>query len=128
VRELGSESSFSLLATRSTPVSAFEENAFYVSTGIQGVLSLPLPLRVEARGAIGYQWNDYRTVASEIGEPREDHILGWYAGLRRPIGHGLALGAAYRSEHRRSNIDTYDTNADGFYFTLEWDFLGAPPR
>jgi hypothetical protein len=127
-RELGRESTFSLYANRSTPVSAFEQNAFYVSTGVQGVLRVPLFLGVEGRGGLGYQWNDYRTVASEIGEPRADRIFGWFAGLRRPIAHKLALYGAFRREQRHSNIDSFDTTADGFYVTLEWDIFGTPTR
>jgi hypothetical protein len=127
-RELGREASLSFYANRSTPVSAFEENAFYVSTSIQGVLRLPLFFAVEARGGLGYQWNDYRTLASAIGAPREDRILGWFAGLRRPIARKLALYGAFRREQRRSNIDTFDTTADGFYVSLEWDIFGTPTR
>ena len=67
-------------------------------------------------------------MAIEIGGPREDRILGWYVGLRRPIRHNLFLSGAYRSEDRRSNVDTFDTDADGFYFQLEWDIFGSPPR
>jgi hypothetical protein len=127
-RELGREASLGLYASRTTPVSAFEENAFYVSTAVQGTLQLPLPARFQLRGGVGYQWNDYRVVASELGRPREDEILGWYVGLRRPIARSLFLSGAYRSEDRRSNIDEFDTDADGFYLQLEWDIFGAPPR
>jgi hypothetical protein len=127
-RELGQDANFSLYANRSTPVSAFEENAFYVSTGVQGVLQVPLVARVELRGGLGYQWNDYLTVASEIDSPREDRILGWFVGLRRPISSKLLLGGAYRKEKRSSNIDTFDTDSDGFYLQLEWGIFGAPPR
>jgi len=127
-RELGQDANISLYANRSTPVSAFEENAFYVSTGVQGVLQVPLVARVELRGGLGYQWNDYLTVASEIGSPREDRILGWFVGLRRPISRKLLLSGAYRKENRSSNIDSFDTDSEGFYLQLEWGIFGAPPR
>ena len=65
-----------LFVNRSTPVSAFEDNAFYVFTGLQGSGRFPLPLEFQLQGGLGYQWNDYRTVADEIGVPREDRILG----------------------------------------------------
>ena len=92
------------------------------------MLTLALAAKFEARGGLGYQWNDYRTIAPEIGAPREDRILGWFVGLRRPIARKLALSAAYRNEDRNSNVDDLDTEANGFYLTLEWDLFGTPPR
>jgi hypothetical protein len=127
-RELGREATVSVYATRSTPVSAFEQNAFYVSTGVQGVLQLPLAARFELRGGLGYQWNDYQTVAQEIGSPRADRILGWFVGLRRPVAHKLSLSGAYRKEKRNSNIGTFDTDADGIFLQLEWDIFGTTKR
>ena len=127
-RQLGREASLGLYASRTTPVSAFEENGFYVSNSVQGTLQLPLFAQVQLQGGVGYQWNDYRTVATAIGSPREDRILGWYVGLRRPVRQNLFLSGAYRSEDRRSNLDTFDTTADGFYFQLEWDIFGSPSR
>jgi hypothetical protein len=128
VRQLGRESTAAVYASRTTPVSAYEENAFYVSTTLQGTLRLPLPARFELRGGLGYQWNDYRTVASAIGQPRGDRILGWYVGVRRPIRDNLFLSGAYRREDRRSNVDDFDTDTSGFYLQLEWDVFGSPPR
>jgi hypothetical protein len=127
-RQLGRDASLGIIASRTTPVSAYEENGFYVSNSVQGTLQLPLLAQVQLQGGVGYQWNDYRTVASEIGSPREDRILGWYVGLRRPIRQNLFLSGAYRSENRRSNVDAFDTNANGFYFQLEWDMFGALSR
>jgi hypothetical protein len=127
-RQIGRDSYLSVYASRSTPPSAYEENGFYVSTSVQGTLQVPMPAQFQLRGGLGYQWNDYRTVASEIGQPREDRILGWYVGLRRPVRRNFFLSAAYRSEDRTSNVDTFDTDADGFYFQLEWDIFGEPRR
>jgi hypothetical protein len=127
-RQLGRESTLAVYASRATPASAFEQNGFYVSSALQGTLQVPLPAEFQLRGGLGYQWNDYRTIASEIGLPREDRILGWYVGLRRPVRQNLFLSAAYRGEDRRSNIDTFDTDANGLYLQLEWDLFGAPPR
>jgi hypothetical protein len=127
-REFGRDAHFSVYANRSTPVSAFEENAFYVWTGVQGVLQVPLVAKFELRGGLGYQWNDYKTIAAEIGRPREDRILGWFVGLRRPIARTFSLSAAYRKEHRTSNIDSFDTDSDSLYLQLEWDILGTFPR
>jgi hypothetical protein len=127
-RQVGREAVVALYASRSTPLSAYEENGFYVSTGVQGTLQVPMPAQFQLRGGVGYQWNDYRTVAVEIGEPRADHILGWYVGLRRPVRHNLYLSGAYRSEDRTSNVSTFTTDADGFYFQLEWDIFGGAKR
>ena len=127
-RQIGPEALLAVYASRSTPVSAYEQNAFYVSTGLQGTLQVPMPAQFQLRGGLGYQWNDYRTVASEIGRPREDRILGWYVGLRRPVRPSFFLSAAYRREDRSSNVDTFDTDAKAFYFQLEWDILGGPSR
>jgi hypothetical protein len=127
-RQLGRDSTFAFYASRSTPVSAFEENGFYVSSSLQGTLQLPLPAQFQVRGGLGYQWNDYRTVASEIGRPREDRILGWHVGLRRPLRSDLFVSGAYRSEDRRSNVDAFDTDANGFYFQIEWDPFGGQSR
>jgi hypothetical protein len=127
-RQLGRESSLGLFATRSTPVSAFEQNGFYVFSAVQGTLEVPLPAQLQARGGLGYQWNDYKTVASEIGRPRADRILGWYVVLRRPVQGRLFLSGSYRSEVRRSNVDAFDTRASGFYAQLEWGLFGTPPR
>jgi hypothetical protein len=127
-REFAREVKLSVYGSRSTPLSAFEQNGYYVSTGVQGVLEVPLAARFVARGGLGYQWNDYETIAQEIGVPREDRILGWFVGLRRPIAQKLALSAAYRNEQRSSNLDAFDTDADGFYLQLEWDIFGKARR
>jgi hypothetical protein len=127
-RRLRPDSTVSIYVSRSTPASAFEQNAFYVSTALQGSVELPLPWALQLRGGAGYQWNDYRTIAAEIGAPREDRILGWYVGLRRPVQRDLFLSASFRREKRTSNIDTFDSAADGFLLTLEWDIFGNSPR
>ena len=50
-----------------------------------GIVPVPLPHSSRPQGGLGYQWNDYRDGGEEIGVPREDRILGWYVGLRRPV-------------------------------------------
>jgi hypothetical protein len=127
-RQFGRDSSASLYLSRSTPVSAFEENGFYVATALQGSVQVPLPLELQLRAGAGYQWSDYRTVAAEIGEPRADRILGWFVSLRRPLRRQLSASAMYRQEDRRSNLDRFDTNADGFVLQLEWDIFGSRVR
>jgi hypothetical protein len=127
-REFARELKLSIFGSRSTPVSAFEDDGFYVSTGVQGVIDVPLAARFVARAGLGYQWNDYATIAEQLGVPRGDRILGWFAGLRRPIARQLSLSAAYRNERRYSNLDQFDTDADGLYLQLEWGIFGKTNR
>lgn len=124
-RQLGHDSLVSLFLTRQTSASAFEANGFYVVTGVQASAQVPLPRELQLRGGLGYQWNDYRTVATEIGSPRHDRLLGWYLALRRPLRQGLVLSGSYRVENRYSNLDRFDTDSSGFLLQLEWDALGA---
>jgi hypothetical protein len=56
--------------------------------------------------------------------PREDRILAWYVGLRRAVYRRLYLSGTYRREERTSNLDRFDTTADGFILQLEWDIFG----
>jgi len=44
------------------------------------------------------------------------------------VRSNLFLSADYRREERRSNVDTFDTDATRFFFQLEWDLFGLPPR
>ena len=118
------ESAVTLFVNRSTPVSAFEDNAFYVFTAVQGTGRFPLPLEFQLRGGLGYQWTDYRTVATGAGEPRADRIFGYHLGLRRVVVRQLFLSAVYRREERRSNLERFNTDSDGFYVQLEWDIFG----
>jgi hypothetical protein len=39
----------------------------------------------------------------------------------------LFLSATYRRQERRSNLDAFDVNSDGFIFQLEWDIFGSNP-
>jgi len=126
-RQFSRRSDVTFFVNRSTPASAFENNAFYVFTALQGSGRFPLPLQLQAQGGLGYQWNDYRTASAELGIPREDRILAWYVGLRRPVHRQLFLSATYRRQERRSNLDAFDVNSDGFIFQLEWDIFGSNP-
>jgi hypothetical protein len=126
-KQFSPEADATLHLDRSTPVSAFEDNAFYVTTSIQGTGRFPLPLELQLQSGIGYQWNEYRTVAQGTNAPREDRIFGYHVGLRRAIVRQLFLTAMYRREERRSNLERFDTDSDGFYVQLEWDILGHTP-
>lgn len=127
-RQLGPDASVALLVSRSTPASAFEANGFYVSSNVQATTQLPLPLELRLLGGVGYGWNDYRVASPELGRGRADRIFSWYAGLRRPLRWRLAISGTYRREDRRSNVDAFDTESDGFVIQLEWDALGSRPR
>jgi hypothetical protein len=116
-----------LFVNRSTPASAFEGNAFYVFTALQGSGRFPLPLGFQALGGLGYQWNDYRVASAELGVPREDRILAFYVGIRRPVHRNLFLSGTYRRQDRQSNLDSFDVNSDGFILQLEWDIFGNNP-
>ena len=126
-KQFSRESSLVFYVSRSTPPSAFERNAFYVSSALQGSLNLPLPLRLEALCGLGYQWNDYRTVAEGIDGARRDRILAWYVGLRRPFHRGVSVSASFRKRQRRSNLERFIVDSHSFILQLEWDIFGDSP-
>ncbi|MFN8091000.1 MAG: outer membrane beta-barrel protein [Vicinamibacteria bacterium] len=127
-RRLSPEATLGLNLSRSTQVSSFERNGFYVATSLQASIALPLPFEALLDGGVGYQWNDYRTIAAGVGAPRADRLLGWYAGLRRSLHRRLYLSGLYRAEERRSNVDAFDTSTDGFYVQLQWNPIGPASR
>jgi hypothetical protein len=127
-RRLSPEATLGVNLSRSTPVSSFEQNGFYVATSLLASIALPLPFEVQLDGGLGYQWNDYRITANGIDEPRADRLLGWYVGLRRPLHRRLYLSGLYRAEDRRSNLEAYETNTNGFYVQLQWNPLGPAMR
>ena len=124
-RELSPSSRVTVMGRRATDLSAFEQNAFYVSTGGQVLLSHGLPWSLSANGAVGYQENDYKTVAATIGVPREDTIFGWTLGLSRPVGTFGFLRADYRRDRRRSNLPGFDVTTDGFIVQMGVGLFGS---
>jgi hypothetical protein len=123
-RTLGLASSLTLSGSRTALLSAFEDNGFYVTNLVQttGVFRFPYGLFLDA--GTGYRWNDYRTIAREIGVPRADTIFDWHLGLRRPLRWG-SIGAGYQRQRRRSNVDRFDVTTDGVILQLDVDVLGA---
>jgi hypothetical protein len=109
---------------RSTPVSNFEGNGFYVTTSAQGDASTTLPFGLVFRASAGWQRNVYRTAAAAIGRPREDRIDGWSVGLGRPLGRRAHLRVDYRAERRDSNLDEFDSDAHGLVF--QFGLLASP--
>jgi hypothetical protein len=124
IRELSRSASLSLVVNRSTPVSNFEDNGFYVNTSVQAGLSTGLPGALSLETGVGYVWNDYEAPALELGVPREDRILGFYAGLRRTLSRQWWVSAFYRRERRRSNLDDFNTTSDGFLVQVNWGLFG----
>ena len=110
-RAFSRTSTLSLLLNRSTPVSNFEENAFYVNTSVHGAFAAALPGSLTLDAGLGYVWNDYEVPSLEIGAPREDRILVLYAGLRRSVARNWWVSGFYRRERRRSNLADFNTLA-----------------
>lgn len=123
-REFSRGGRLNLGVVRATPLSAFEENGFYVSTGVVAAITLPLPLAVSASAGASYQWNDYRTPASEIGAPREDRIFGWSVGLGRPLTRWCFLRVDYRQDRRDSNVESLSNTSHGFIAQLGLGWFG----
>jgi hypothetical protein len=113
-RQLGALSFVELRGGRTTDLSNFEDNAFYVSNFLDGAVTTPIPFGLTARGAVGYLWNTYRVIEAPIGEPREDTILGVAVGLGRNLGPRTFVRADHRRDRRRSNIPGYSVTTDGF--------------
>lgn len=118
----------SVLAGRSTPLSDFEQNGFYVATFTGAELAFGLPFALAGRAGAGYHWNDYRTVASRLGEPRKDRIFGWSFGLGRPITRWAYLRADYRQDRRDSNLDAFDVRTQSFTVQLGVGLFGVPEQ
>jgi Putative beta-barrel porin 2 len=123
-RDLGREAAVTLLVNRSTPLSNFEDNAFYVTTAASASLLAPLPYSIALNAGGGYHWNDYQTLVTGEDFEREDRIFGWFVGLRRPIDRRMSAFAGYRWERRRSNIEPFENDTDGFVFQLDVDVFG----
>lgn len=127
-RELGREATLRLSAARATFPSAFEDDAFYVSSGGGLELSLPAPASVVLRLAAGYHWNDYRTPAADTGFPRRDRMWDGAVGLGRSLSRRAWVRADYRRERRNSNLDLYDVTTDALTVQVGVGFLGSSGR
>jgi hypothetical protein len=117
-KEFTPTTTLTLTGGHNTQLSAFEDNAFYVSSDVQAHTSLGLPADFAFQGGLGYHWNDYRTVASAIGQPREDRIFAWWVGLSRPLTSWSWVRADYRRERRRSNLGDFEAEYDGLTVQL----------
>lgn len=127
-RELGRESTLRLGATRATFPSAFEQNAFYVSTGGTVELDVPGPLSLVLRLAAGYHRNDYRTPATVTGTPRRDDMWDGAVGLARSLSRRAWVRADYRRERRDSELDAFDVTTHALTVQVGVGFLGTAGR
>ncbi len=127
-RQLGPTTLLEVRGGRMTDLSNFADNAFYVSTSVDGAITTPIPLGLTARAAAGYQWNTYRVTVASIGEPREDTIFGWALGLGRNLGPRTYVRADYRRDRRRSNIPGFDVTTDGFIVQFGIGFAPSGAR
>ncbi len=127
-KALSRSSTLQLLGSRYTTLSAFETNGFYVATDGQVVLTLPLPLELSLRGGLGVQRNAYRVDASRLGRPRRDTIVGWTAGLGRPLTRFGFVRADYRRDRRDSNLDEFDARTWTLVVQVGVGWLGRAER
>jgi len=127
-REFGRSANLVLSANRSTELSAFEQNAFYVTTSVQSVLTAPLPLSLSLTAGGGYHVNRYETAARALGAPRRDRIVDWLVGIGRSITRWAFVRADYRQDRRTSNIHFFDQRTHAFYAEVGLGFFGEAPR
>jgi hypothetical protein len=114
VKEFSRSARLTFSGSRSTYVSSFEQNAFYVAREVGTELTLGLPASLALHGGATYHWNDYRTEAAAIGEPRADRLWGFAVGLGRPLTRWAFIRTDYRKEFRNSNLDPLDTETSAF--------------
>lgn len=124
-KELSRGARISLEGGRETYLSAFEQNAFYVSNAINMILDLQLPFGFSGRGGAGYRWNTYQTDALALGMPRHDEIFSWTAGVGRSVTRWSYLRVDYAHERRDSNIDGLDSHSRAFIVQLGLTPFGA---
>jgi hypothetical protein len=127
-REFGRSTNLALSANRSTELSAFEENAFYVTTSFQAVLTASLPYAFALTAGGGYHVNRYRTMARPLGAPRRDAMADWLVGLGRTLSRWAFVRADYRHDRRDSNLDFFDQATHAFYLELGLGFFAEATR
>jgi hypothetical protein len=125
-RELLSGGSLTLGGTRTSQLSAFEANAFYVTSGVQAQIVTALPYGALLSLGASHQWNDYRLNASGLAEPRRDRLFGWTAGLGRALSSWSFLRADYSWDRRRSNVPGLSTRTHAFVVQLGFGAGMAP--
>lgn len=124
-KEFTPSTALDLTATRGTQLSAFEDDAFYVSNAVGTQLRAPLGAGITVAAAAGYHWNEYKTTASALGVPREDRIFGWSIGLGRTVTRRAYVRADYRRERRDSNVEDLDVTVHGLVIQVGVGFFGT---
>jgi hypothetical protein len=127
-RDFGRTAHLTVLGNRSTELSAFEENAFYVTTSFQAVLTATLPFSLALTAGGGHHVNQYQTVSREILAPRRDAITDWLVGIARTLSRWAFVRADYRHDRRDSNIDYFDQSTHAFYLELGVGFFTEATR
>jgi hypothetical protein len=123
-KEFTPSASLGLLGRRETYPSGFEENAFYVVTGVGAETDLAFPLSLVFHGAVGWQRNGYEVVATGLAVPRQDTIVSWSAGVGRAVTRWSFLRVDYRDDRRHSNVPGFATHGHVLVFQLG---LGPAP-
>jgi hypothetical protein len=123
-KEFTPSSRFTLAGRRSLQLSGFENNAFYISHGVEASQTMGLPFFVVFRGAVAQQWNRYRTIASGLAEPRRDEIFGWTVGVGRPFTRWAFLRVDYRHERRRSNLAAFRVTSHALVLQVGIGYVG----
>ncbi|HEY2946148.1 MAG TPA: outer membrane beta-barrel protein [Vicinamibacteria bacterium] len=127
-RDFGRSANIILAANRSTELSAFEQNAFYVTTSANVSVTAPLPWSLSLTAGGGYHVNSYPTVANGLDVRRRDEIVDWLAGLGRSITRWAFVRADYRHDRRDSNLDFFDQRTHALYVQLGLGFFGSARR
>jgi hypothetical protein len=122
-RDFGRSAHLFVSANRSTELSAFERNSFYIATSVRGIFTAPLPLSFALTAGGGYHVNVYSTAASAIGAPRRDVIVDWLAGVSRSLSRWAFVRADYRHDRRDSNLDFFDQRTHAFYAEVGFGFF-----
>jgi hypothetical protein len=103
---------------RQTYVSGFEQNAFYVSSWINGVAEYPIALGFFGRAGVGYRHNSYQLAATGLTVPRLDNIFDWTLGGGRALTRSTFLRVDYVHDRRDSNLDALDSRSRTFMIQL----------
>jgi hypothetical protein len=117
-RDLANGGSLTATGSRSTQLSAFEANAFYVSNAAGLTARTPSLLGVELLGTLSYHTTDYRVASSATGVPREDRIVSWMLGAGRTLTRWSSLRADLSRERRNSNVPGFSISTHAFVVQL----------